>query len=109
MHWQQVPGKLVQVGVNDMEVWGVNSNGQIYKRPVDGSGQGWQGYAPLNVTEGDGSVNSLRFYRSSLIILCLKARKAWSSASSVGSYMPIKLALCPRLSTKVNEWVGGTP
>jgi hypothetical protein len=32
--WHQVPGKLKQVDVTATEVWGVNANNDIYKRPA---------------------------------------------------------------------------
>ena len=36
--WKQIPGKLVQLDVDDHEVWGVNKNDDIFVRPIDGSG-----------------------------------------------------------------------
>ena len=40
--WTLVAGLLKQIDAGDEEVWGVNANDYIYKRPVDGSGNGWQ-------------------------------------------------------------------
>ena len=37
--WIHVPGKLKQIDAGDMEVWGVNSGDDIFKRSVDGSGR----------------------------------------------------------------------
>ena len=41
--WTQISnlGGLVQVDANIHEVWGVNADNKIDKRPVDGSGSGW--------------------------------------------------------------------
>ena len=36
--WRLIEGLLVQLDVDDEFVWGVNSNDNIYVRPVDGSG-----------------------------------------------------------------------
>ena len=39
--WGDATGQLEQtIDANEDEVWGVNNRGQIYKRPIDGSG-GW--------------------------------------------------------------------
>ena len=38
-NWKQIPGKLKQLSVGSKEVWGVNGSDNIYKRPVDGSGE----------------------------------------------------------------------
>ena len=39
--WIPVQGQLdITIDANEDEVWGVNDRGQIYKRPIDGSG-GW--------------------------------------------------------------------
>ena len=35
----KIDGKLMQVDADDYEVWGVDEQHQIYKRPVDGSGE----------------------------------------------------------------------
>ena len=37
-NWVQIPGHLRQVDAGDEEVWGVAANEDIYKRPVNGSG-----------------------------------------------------------------------
>ncbi|MBZ5538827.1 MAG: hypothetical protein LAO31_23010 [Acidobacteriia bacterium] len=36
--WQAVDGSLKQTSTDDTMVWGVNAGGEIYRRPVDGSG-----------------------------------------------------------------------
>ena len=36
--WKRIGGALMQLDVDDMEVWGVNKNNDIFKRPIDGSG-----------------------------------------------------------------------
>jgi len=39
--WKRMDGTLKQLDVDDHEVWGVNRDNQIWKRPVDGSDH-WQ-------------------------------------------------------------------
>ena len=40
-NWRQIDGKLMHVDADDHEVWGVDKQSNIYKRPVDGSGRDW--------------------------------------------------------------------
>lgn len=39
--WKNVDGSLEKVSADDQNVWGVNAGGEIYRRPLDGSGA-WQ-------------------------------------------------------------------
>jgi hypothetical protein len=52
--WTQRSGNITQLSVGDTEVWGVNSSGQIFRRPLDGSGDWSQVSGTMtSVTVGD--------------------------------------------------------
>ena len=54
--WREVGGLLTQLDVNDMEIWGVNHNNAVFKRPVDSSGN-WKYISQLPLKHVSASGN----------------------------------------------------
>jgi hypothetical protein len=76
-NWTQTTGSMIQISAATTKVWGVDASGNVYWRPIDGSGSGWTqvGGTIDKVFAGDSFVWGIR---GSDIYLCRTDSGSWT-------------------------------
>ena len=100
--WVEIPGQqLVQLDAGDQEVWGVDSAHAVYKRPVDGSGYGWEQVQGPALAQVSASGNGYIWGVTPGVGIVHKCKKPCS-----GSWSRVDIANLTQIDGEYGYWYG---